>query len=314
MRNFDRHYEFTFFDIDAGNTITPVTNVKIADSFNFSFDYSVTTSNFNTANFKFYNLPSYVSDLFTSTKNRKGFYFRAVYDDIANIKNNTIFQGLTYRVNSYREGTDIITDIIACDPYFNLQFARIKTINSASGTTAVSLLQKVSDYLGTFNSVSGTEFLSIKPIYNIPLSFSNVSITVILDMVTKDNSCTWSYDKNGIRISPNQTHPNFSALASRASSNINNRSGLIGSVKPETISVQMLPIDYFTQQKLSNNLPYVTVTVLLRPFSLYDLVNLEVENKELSGKYLIVGITYTGEFRGNSWYAVLKLSPSIRSF
>lgn len=309
MQNFDRQYEFTFFDVSDDNIVTDVPNFKIRNSLNFSFNYTVITGVFNTAKFYFYNLSENTINLFAGKNNRRGFYFRASYFDSKNLLQSLIFRGLTFRVNSYRQGTEIITEVIACDSFFNLQQPTIKTINYKSGTTAIQILQDVSNHLGVFNSVSGTDFLSGKLSYNHPITFSNVSLIEIINMVANDNSCTWAFDIAGLKLAPLPNNPNYESALITNTPLLSRETGLVGNVIAENISAQMFPIDYYSQRRLRNNLPWVTATILLRPMPLFSKVRIQCEISSLNGIYFVFSSSYSGEFRGNPWYTTLKLSP-----
>lgn len=312
MLNFVRYYEFTFFQIDENNNLTDIQNSRISNSINFSFSYSTVPGTFNTAKFYFYNISENTLKLFASKNNRRGFYFRACYDDPKLLKNSLIYRGLTYRVNSYHEGVDLITEVTAADPYFSLQQASIKSINEPNGITAIDLLNKISNYLGIFNEISGESYLTLKPRYNHPVSFSNVPITKILDMIAHDNGCTWSFDIRGIKIfpRPNRLQSNDLGLIS-AIPLISRSTGLVGNVRAETLSVQLFPQDYFSQQRLKNNHPFISVTCLLRLLPVYSSVEVKCEFEELNGIYTVYKVNYEGEYRSLNWFTHLQLTPQV---
>lgn len=309
MLNFVRYYEFTFFEINNDKVLIDLNNFKIANSVNFSFIYNISNNCFNIAKFYFYNISENTINLFTNKNNKRGFYFRACYENPARLNQSLIFRGLTLVVNSYREGPDLITEITACDPFFNLQQATIKSINEPNGISAPDLMQKVSDYLGVFNPVSGVEFLKFKTIYDHPLTFKNVPITTILDMVAHDNACAWSFDNEGIKLYPLPNNPDYDSGIITNAPLISRDTGLIGNVKSESFSSQMFPIDYYSDQRLQNNYPFVTVTCLLRAMPLYSKINLKSEFTSLNGIYVVYAVNYIGEYRGNPWYTTMKLSP-----
>jgi hypothetical protein len=330
MLNFDRHYEFEFFSVtpgfdDKGNQIpggnvlvydTPP--VKITDSLNFSFTYSMMPANFNTGKFYLYNISEKTLSLFANKNARRGFFLRCAYGSKENLLNNTIFRGITNRVNNYRVGPDLITEIDAGDMYFNLLQAKIKTLNFPSGTTSEAILRVVSDYLGIFSHIEGFNYL-VKKVYTHPITYSNIAIPTILDQVTADSACTWGSDMQGIKIIPLPNNPlkqqdtgsgnNLGNINSTKYPIISAKTGLVGNVRAETLNVQTFPVDYYTQQRLTNNNPFVTATVLMRPFYLRQIVTLQSEIKSLNGDYFVFSVNYTGEYRGNNWYANLKLQP-----
>lgn len=312
MQNFVRQYSITFFDVDANNNITDVPNVKIQNSLNFSFSYNVTLGIFNVAKFYIYNISESTLELFASKKNRRGFYLRCSYDNADNLKNSLIFRGLTFRVNSYREGPDLITEIIACDVYFNLQQPKIKTLNFKAGVTAREIVQTASNNVGVFNSVSGLDYLNVRPVYKHPLTFTNVPITQIFDMVAADNACVWGFDIAGFKFHPRPNNPDYQSGVISSIPLISRETGLVGNVRAESISAQLFPIDYFSEQRLQNNYPFVTVTTLMRPAPLFSKVNLQCEIKALSGTYIIFAASYQGEYRSNSWYTTMKLTPVVK--
>lgn len=319
MLNFDRQYEFTFFDINENNVVVDVKNVAIRNSVNFSFNYSISSNIFNIATFYFYNLSEKTANLFTSKNNQRGFYFRCSYQDPKNLKNSLLIRALTFRVYSYRVGPDVITEVTAQDTFINTGLVKVKNLNYPKNTTAKKIVEDISNYLGVFSAVSGTSFLTIKPTYNHPLCFNNVTAVSIITSVCSDNSCKWSYDVNGISITPLPNHPSHQR-SNRLDNNIfvgetqllkiNRNSGLVGNVKAEALSAQMFPVEYFASQRLVDNYPFVSATILLRPVRIHSLVLIECETKELNGFYTVFSINYVGEYYGNSWFTNLKLIPN----
>jgi hypothetical protein len=91
---------------------------------------------------------------------------------------------------------------------------------------------------------------------------------------------------------------------------INAQTGLVGYVRGQSLSIQLQPVTVFTNRNLNKNLSIVGVTTLLRPYRLYEKVVLQSEN--FNGDYGILSIQYSGEWRGNEWYAHLRLQPSIK--
>jgi len=309
MQNFVRYYEFTFFELDANKNVTNLPGFKIANSVNFSFTYNISNNCFNTAKFYLYNVSENTVNLFTNKNNKRGFYFRACYDNPNNLTQSLIFRGLTILVNTYRQGPDLITEITAGDAFFNLQQATIKSINEPNGISAPDLLQKVSDYLGVFNPVSGVDFLQLKTFYDHPMTFTNVPITDILDMVAHENACDWAFDVEGIKLYPRQNNSEYGAGIIANAPLISRTTGLVGNVIAESFSTQLFPFDFYSEQRLQNNYPYVTVTCLLRHAPLYSKVRIQCEFPALNGLYLVTAVNYMGEYRGNPWYTTMKLSP-----
>lgn len=307
MRNFGRHYQFKFFEVNDSNNIINQNEV-IQDSLNFKFSYNLIPCSFNTGKFYIYNITEKSVGFFSSKNKRKGFFLYCCYDNINNLPNSLIFRGLTNRVNNYREGPDLITEIDASDVFFNITQAKIKTLNFPSGTTPSDILQKISDYLGVFSAVSGTEFLT-KTVYNHPLTFSNIDVGTIIADIAADGGCAWSCDTQGIKLTPLQNNPLSTLIDVEPTAVISRNTGLIGNVRAEVISVQSFPVDYYATQILVDNSPFVTATVLMRSFSLRQTVQLICEIKSLNGLYIIYSISYNGEYRGNDWYATLKLQP-----
>lgn len=310
MQNFVRYYEFTFFELDKDNKLINNQTFKIANSINFRFNYNITNRAFNTANFFLYNISDSTRELFTTKNKRRGFYFRACYENPANLTQSLIFRGLVYRVNYYREGPDIITEVIASDVFFNLKQANF-TASYPKGTIAAEIIQDISKYLGVFNMVSGVSFLNKKDVYNHPISYKNAPIADVISDITSDNSCTWAYDVTGINIYPLPNNPDFNAPLSKNLPLISRKTGLVGNIKAENISAQLFPIDYFAEQQLVNNHPFTTATCLLRPIPLFSKIKLECETKQLNGIYVVYGVTYSGEYRGNPWYTTMKLCPIV---
>lgn len=326
MRNFGRFYEFTFFELppftknpDGSNSsnqiitdVTAKTGFKIKNSLNFKFNYTRTPNSFSTATFYFYNLSNESLNYFASKNNRKGFRLYCCYERDTLLKTSLIFQGLTLRCGPpYRVGEDIVTEVVAGDSFFGLLQAA-GNFSYNPGTFVGRIVQDISNYLGVFNAFSGVDYLTIKESYNHPLSFSNTPITKILNMIAADNICTWNYDTDGIKFFPLKNHPKYSSIPIVNPILINNQTGLIGNVKPESLAVSLYPIDYYSQQRLKDNQPWVSATILMRPITLNSTINLQCEIKELSGFYFVFGYSYDGEFRGTPWFVNLKLNP-IRS-
>jgi len=328
MLNFDRHYEFEFFSVtpgfdDSGNPLPngnqlvyDSPSIKISDTLNFSFDYNMMPGAFNTGKFFLYNISEKTLSLFASKNSRRGFFLRCAYGSKDNLLNNLIFRGLTNRVNNYRIGPDLITEIDASDVFFNLLQAKIKTLNFPTGTDSATILKGISNYLGVFSAIDGIDYL-VKKVYTHPIAYSNVSIPQILDQITADGACTWGSDMQGIKIIPLPNNPlkqleegaDNGGVITAGGNVLSAKTGLVGNVRAETLSVQTFPVDYYTQQRLKNNHPFVTATVLMRPFHLRQIVNLQSEISALNGKYYVFSVHYSGEYRGNNWYANLKLQP-----
>src|SRR5574343_1992414 len=80
----DRNYQFLFFDaIKSGNNQVKkyIENATVANSVNFSFQYSVLVSTMNVAKFRLYNLSKETIQLFTSTSSRRGIELFVGYGD-----------------------------------------------------------------------------------------------------------------------------------------------------------------------------------------------------------------------------------------
>lgn len=310
MQNFDdsqlnliRHYKFTFFNLIGQDnfTIQPIPNTVIQDSVNFSFTYTVTNSILNTAHFVFYNLSKETISLFSSTQNRRGFVFDTWYAN-KTTGNTTLFSGLTYTVNTYRQGTDTITEVVGCDLFLNLLFKGI-TASYPAGTTYLSIVQNLLQKYGSIVTLSSlsNQFLSSKT-YKSPKTFKGQLMT-ILKSIAADAGLIFSIQLNTITMIPK----NLNTYTSNIVQTINKYNGLVGTVRAEALSTQLFPVTYFENQNINQNLSILTVNTLIRAYSLYDKIKLESE--QFNGYYGILGLTYNGEWRSNNWYATLRLWP-----
>lgn len=319
--NFNRNYRFSFFTISGGSDsfqvvptiefeVIPDITTFIINSVNFSFSYSVASSVTNTISLKFYNLSQTLIGLFTGSDNKAGFSFEAWYGSLTDQQFNkdfdqgstTIFRGLTYTVNTYREGPDIITEIVGCDFFTNLQ---AKSFNQTypPGTTALQIVQDVMKFYGgttTLNTLS-EQFLT--KVYTAPKTIIGQANTV-LRRIAADSSLIFSNQLNTITMVPRSL--DF-APSGQGPIYINNANGLVGYVRATSLSVQAFPVTYLQTPSLNNNLSLIQVTTLLRHYNIYDLVN--IESEQWNGDFRILSLVQTGEWRGNSWYSNLTLQP-----
>jgi hypothetical protein len=158
------------------------------------------------------------------------------------------------------------------------------------------------------------DYLQKKTVYDHPVTFTNVPVTTILNMVCNDNACTWASDIDGIKLYPTQNNPLYYNSGSITSIPlISAATGLVGNVRAESFSSQLFPFDFYSDQRLQNNYPYITVTCLLRPMPLYSKVRIQCEFPALNGIYLVSSVNYAGEYRGTPWYTTMKLSPVVNN-
>jgi hypothetical protein len=304
--NLIRHYKFTFFDLTGEGpfTIVPVPDVVIQDSFNFSFNYSVTNSTSNTAKFTFYNLSDNTVGFFTSNKNRRGFTFDSWYANDTT-GNTTIFKGLTYFTNTYRQGADIITEVTGCDVFLNLIYKAIFQ-KFPVGVTYLFVVQSLLSYYGNIMTLSAFSNQFLMGTYKSSKIFRGQILTC-LKKIASDAGLIFSFQLTTISMIP----ANLSVIRPNATQEINAQNGLVGYVRPEALSIQLFPINFFGEQQLNKNLALITLSTLMRSYDLYSKVY--VKSEKITGYYGIYSLTQTGEWRGNPWYSILKLWPDTNA-
>lgn len=307
MLNLGRQYKVSFFDM-VGNgpfTVRPLKDF-VQDSVNFSIDYNVTNQSFNSAKFIFYNLQNSSIELFSSNNNRRGFSVDLWYGDAGNTQSSTIFKGLTFNTNTYRSGTDLITEVTGCDLFLNLLYKNIAQ-SFPSGTSTLSIVNYILQYYGDAISLGAQSQQFLNKIYQTPKLFRG-SILDIFKIIASDSGLFFNLHKNILNFSPNQISLNRNAVISQV---ITPQNGLIGNIKPEALSVQLFPVSYFGGPALDKNISILTVNTLIRQYYLYDTV--ELRSSQFNGLYGILSLSQRGEWRQNNWYSTLKLVPAVNS-
>lgn len=307
----NRKYRIEFFDLQEDGTIIELTNlnsfsIQLNDPLQFTFDYQIGFCAFNTANFKFYNLSKNSINTFSGTNSKRGFRLLTWYEAISGSPSaiQLIFEGLVFRTTTYRQNTDLITEVIGCDAIFNLGKKRLsKTYKK--GTPTIEILNDISIlYDGVYKFV-GTELLTsdIKCDYCI----NNKSFDDILDDLCRDNGGI-SYGSIFNTIYFNDQNVNGNIKGNTIT--ITPTSGMIGNVRPEGISTQFYLVDYFSKTNLNKNNPWLSVSILLRRVTFADRILLmNTEFEEFNNKfYSIIGITHSGGFRNPElWQTSLKI-------
>lgn len=314
--NVNRNYRFSFFNITGNTTsnlqIIPDMTNFIINSVNFSFTYSVINQYNNTINIKFYNIGESTRSLFTGKNNRVGFSFEAWYGDFDSQQFNkdfsqgstTIFRGLTYTVNTYREGADTITEVVGCDMFLNLQ---IKQFNQPfpANTSYLAIVKTVIAFYNGMTTLNPISDQFLTGVYRAPKTIIGL-VPTVLKKIAADADLIFSIQNNVVTMVPKNLD------VGPVTSNpiyINNKNGLVGYVKATALSVQLFPVTYLQTPSLNNNLSLIQVSTLLRHYNMYDLISLESEY--WNGNFRVLGITQTGEWRGNTWYSTLTLWPQI---
>ena len=301
--NLIRHYKFTFFDIIGSGSsfqIQPLPNTLIQDSINFSFSYTVTNSILNNARFMFYNMAEDTIKLFTSQQNRRGFIFETWYGNDTQ-GNKTIFSGLTYTTNTYRQGVDTITEVVGCDILLNLLLGSI-TLSYPAGTPYLTIVQGALAKYGGIISLNSFSNQFLTGSYKSPKTYKSQLIP-LLQTIATDAGLLFSMQLNTITMIPGS----LNTTTSNAIQTINAQNGLVSNVRAESLSVQLLPVFVFDNQQLNKNLSILTVSTLIRPYNLYDKVYLQTQR--FTGYYGILSLTHSGEWRGNQWYSTMRLWP-----
>lgn len=305
----NRKYRIEFFNI-VGGALVDLPNLTINGGEQVQFEYNIGLQCFNTATFQFYQLnPDTVAN-FAGVGSKRGFRFLTWYQPNEGIDNSAsaevIFQGLVFNTNTYRVGTELVTEVVACDAVFNLNYPRPSFTfpSGTSGTAVASYLQNF--YNGTINIIGG-ELLT--KVYTAPFSVTNKSVQTILTELCADNACQFSQYSDGIYITSN-IYNNIEVNTGLLKV-ITPTSGMVGNIRAEGISPQLLPVDYFSQKSLNKNNPFITVSVLLRRFSPTETVMIKnTEFYEYNNKsYKVYGIKYSGDYRNGDWLTTLKLYP-----
>jgi hypothetical protein len=306
----NRKYKVTFFDVQEDGQVRDVPSLEISDPTEMTIDYTMGLQCFNVATFRFLNIDRNTTSLFSGTNSKRGFRFFSWYQPNESVDNSAnaelIFQGLVFSSKVYRRGTELITEVVACDAIFNLSNPK-PILYFPPGASGTMILNKLQSYYQGSVSFIGQELLT--KVYQRPYTTLNSSLQDILDFLCSDNSCQYSQYSDGIYITGNINKP--IVVGSGEIKVISPSTGMVGNVGLEGISPQLLPIDYFSQKELNKNNPFITVSTYMRRYSPTEKVRLQgIEFFELNNKlFQIYGITYSGDFRGHNWFSSLKLYP-----
>jgi hypothetical protein len=204
----------------------------------------------------------------------------------------------------------LITEVVGYDTLFSLTKPKTSFTFNA-GTTSLQVLQKVLTYYNAPTSLVGGNLLT--KVYEADFAIVNQSLDNILKTIAADNSCLFSLSSSSIIFYP-QDEKNVTYAPINIPIVISPQTGLVGNVRAEGFSVQLGPIEYFTQKDLTKNRPLISATILLRKVNIFSPVKLkDTEFKQFNDqKYYVLGVSYNGEYRGNNWYTVLKLCPTNR--
>lgn len=309
--NFGRRYKITLFNALSGGLIVPNPLPVVTDPTKMTFSYSVSPFAFNVCTFHFFNLdPFVVADM--SNGVNKGLILECAYEGGDIVKAATtyeeFFKGLIFKTNTYRVGADLITQVICYDTLFSLTAPKVK-LSFPEFTTGSAILSAVlAEYKLTSVSVKGSQYLT--KIYSTPVTLVNQHIDNILKNLASDNSCYLYVTGEEIIFYPNQDSP-LPQVHSGAPVIVSTKNGLVGNIRSETLSLQLLPVDYFAKKDLTKNMPLITVTTLLRKVKLFTSVQLiDPENDSFRKlDWQILSMAYTGDSRGTEWYTTMKLVP-----
>lgn len=302
--NLIRHYKFTFFDLAGAGpfTITPVANTFVQDSYNFGFNYTVINQVSNTCKITFYNLEANVINLFAGKRNRRGFTLDIWYAN--NITGNTtIFRGLTYSTNTYRQGPDLITEVVGCDLFFNLLYKGVMQ-TFPPNTTYLSIVQAVLSYYGDIVTLNPISNQYLTGVYKTPKTIRG-QLNTVLEKIAADAGLIYSLQLHQVTMVP----ATLTVNTPNAVQTINETNGLVGYVKAESLSLQLFPVLFSSTLQIDKNISLISLSTLMRPYHLYSKIYLEYRN--FTGYYGILSVTHTGEWRGNPWYSMLILWPNI---
>lgn len=305
--NVNRNYRFSFFRVIGDGDKTPFSVLPLADyiqnSVNFSFDYSVVSQTQNSAKFTFWNLSPQTISLFATDRNRIGFSLDIWYGNGSGTQSSTIFKGLVFTTNTYLQGPNLITEVVGCDVFVNLEYKRIAQ-GFPPGTSALTMVQYFIRYYGEIISLSSESYSYLTKVYTINKFFRG-TITDILNRIAADCGVIFAWHNNTFYFVPN----NVNLPRIGTGQVINAKNGLVGNVKASMMSTQLFPVNYFTAVNLDRNAPLLSVTTLIRPYTIYSSVRLQSE--QFNGDYGILHFTQQGEWRGTNWYSHLTLFPIL---
>lgn len=305
--NLQRNYSFTFFTLTGSGpfTVIPDPITLIQNSVNFSFNYTVTNNVNNNITLQFYNLSQNSIAQFVGQNNRRGFVFNAWYGnpDIAPLGNITIFKGLVYTVSTYREGPDVITEVVGCDMFLNLMASGISESFPAF-TPYLTIIQTLLAKYGDVVSLDPVSYEYLTGSYKTYKTYTGQLFTII-NKIAADAGLIFSVQQNVIRMIPQY----LTVVTTNDFQTITDSNGLVGYPRAISLSVQLFPVTFFGGGvNLNQNLSLLCVTTLLRPYTLYSTVFLDSEF--FTGYYGILNMTQNGEWRGNPWYSTLTLWPN----
>lgn len=310
--NINRKYKFTMFTMNkATGNLTIQNKPIIKDPIHFNFSYTVAVSAINVATFNFFNLnKDTISKL--SSGDSTGFILECWYEGglVPNSSaNEIIFKGLIFRTNVYRSGADLITEVVAFSSLLSPSREKV-SLKFPRLSKSLDVLTKCLDALGVKANIQGADHLSL--IYKSHFAVINKGLGEILKSIASDNSCLFYITADDLVFFPNFTSGKAKKAAG-AEIQISTKNGLVGNIRAEGLSIQLAPVNYFQQKNLTQNLPVITVTTLLRKAALFSTVKILDGELDIYGKYKwgIFGAAYNGEYRGNTWYTTLKLAPLL---
>lgn len=304
----NRNYKISFFNIEENEagvrTTFFLSSVRIQNSVNFSFQYTVTNTTTNMASFRFYNLSDETISLFVSPGGQRGFVLDVWYGDAVDDV-TTIFSGIVVQTNTYMLGPDIITEVKGGDLFINL-FVESFYKQYKSGTTYDQVL---SDVLSFYGNLVGVDAAS-KAVLASKTFKTNVVIrgqfSTIMARLCADGGLFYTVVGKYLGFVDAAT---FDQQQSSTYPTISKDTGMIGYPKAVAISQQLYPVFYTTNVVLNKNLSLVQASTLLKPYTLFSTVKLVTREDKLNGLYNVLTVSYAGEWRGNTWYSNLILWP-----
>lgn len=306
--NFNRNYKITFFDVikTDGDFTIEESKETISGELNVSFDYAITNNSMNTATFLLYNLSNESISLFTKNNNRRGFYFQAWYGDKNSPPNSYVFKGLVFTTNTYLTGSGEtrVTEIQACDLFLNILYKSVY-LSFKENSSYYDIIEDVLKYYGNMISLSANSSQYLTGFYKTKKVFK-CSILDIFTTIANDAGLFFQLQNNTLYFVKNEKTIPKNRIISQT---ITPTNGLVGTIKAGNLSTQLAPVTYFDTAALDTNLTILTVTTLLRAYTIYDTITLK--SKQFNGDYGILSIHNTGEYRGNNWYSILKLQPAV---
>lgn len=290
---YDRRYSLTIGDYQTGNGIlltSEDTNRPLQITFEVSKTSDIKNKSGNTATIEVYNLSREEQRLLDSqylnTELRVGYNNE---DGLRLIATGNITESSTRKI-----GTDTITQLQIGEGYVSLRDSRLSQ-NLSPGQTVADVIRTITDAMPEIarGPIVGTN-LNNPIVHGWRLSGN---AREELDKITKAYGLEYSISNN-VLIVTDVNQPSSKDVVNVPV--ISEATGMIDSPFRTTERLRLTKKDKRTR-------PAVQVKTLLNPSFLVSSV-VRIESEEITGYFRINSLRYTGDFRGNPWYAELQCS------